>query len=114
MYGGKCQICDDTFPERDGKPFFVASYIVERQKPEGVDTSANALCLCPDHFAKFKHGAIEAEDIPTQIKNFQTESEGGDRKPVLDIKLCGEKCEIRFKEKHLLDLQELIKVSNND
>ena len=114
MYGGKCQICDDTFPERDGKPFFVASYIVERQKSEGVDTSANALCLCADHFAKFKHGAIEAEDIPTQIKNFQTESEGGVCKPVLDIILCGEKCEIRFKEKHLLDLQELIKVSNDD
>ena len=114
MYGGKCQICDDTFPERDGKPFFVASYIVERQKPEGVDTSANALCLCADHFAKFKHGAIEAEDIPTQIKNFQTESEGGDCKPILEIKLCGDKCEIRFKEKHLLDLQELIKVSNDD
>lgn len=114
MYGGKCQICDDTFPERDGKSFFVASYIVERQKPEGVDTSANALCLCADHFAKFKHGAIEAEDIPTQIKNFQTESEGGDCKPILEIKLCGDKCEIRFKEKHLLDLQELIKVSNDD
>jgi predicted transcriptional regulator len=114
MYGGKCQICDDTFPERGGKPFFVASYIVERQKPEGIDTSANALCLCADHFAKFKHGTIEAEDIPTQIKNFQTESEGGDCKPILEIKLCGDKCEIRFKEKHLLDLQELIKVSNDD
>ena len=114
MYGGKCQICDDTFPERDGKPFFVASYIVERQKSESVDTSANALCLCADHFAKFKHGAIEGEDILIQIEGFQTESEGGDCKPILDVKLCGEKCEIRFKEKHLLDLQELIKVSNDD
>ena len=114
MYGGECQICDRTFPERDGKPFFVASYIVERRKSEGVDTPANALCLCADHFAKFKHGAIEAGDIPTQIKNFQTESEGGDCEPILGIKLCGDKCEIRFKEKHLLDLQELIKVSNDD
>ena len=114
MYGGECQICDSTFPERDGKPFFVASYIVERQKSEAVDTAANALCLCADHFAKFKHGAVEAEDIPTQIENFQTESEGGDCRPILDIKLCGEKCEIRFKEKHLLDLQELVKVSNDD
>ena len=114
MYGGECQICDRTFPERDGKPFFVASYIVERQKSGGVDTPANALCLCADHFAKFKHGAIEAGDVPTQIENFQIESEGGDCKPILDIKLCGEKCKIHFKEKHLLDLQELIKVSNDD
>ena len=114
MYGGKCQICDHTFPERDGKPFFVASYIVERQKSGAVDTAANALCLCADHFAKFKHGAVEAEDVSTQIENFQTESEGGDCEPILDIKLCGENCEIRFKEKHLLDLQELIKVSSED
>ena len=114
MYGGKCQICNNTFPERDGKPFFVASYIVERQKSEGVDTSANALCLCADHFAKFKHGAIEGEDILIQIEGFQTESEGGNCKPILDVNLCGEKCEIRFKEKHLVDLQELIKASNDN
>ena len=114
MYGGKCQICDNTFPERDGEPFFVATYIVERQKSRAVDTSANALCLCADHFAKFKHGTIEAEDVSAQIEDFQTESEGGDCKPILDVKLCGEKCEIRFKEKHLLDLQELIKVSKDD
>ena len=114
MYDGKCQICDHSFPERDGKPFFVASYIVERQKSGAVDTSANALCLCADHFAKFKHSAVEAEDVSTQIENFQTESEGGDCRPILDIKLCGEKCEIRFKEKHLLDLQELVKISNDD
>ncbi len=114
MYGGKCQICDHTFPERDGEPFFVASYIVERQKSGAVDTPANALCLCADHFAKFKHGAIEAEDVPTQIENFQTESEGGDCESMLDIKLCGEECKIRFKEKHLVDLQELIKASKDD
>ena len=114
MYGGKCQICDHTFPERDGQPFFVASYIVERQKARAVDTEANALCLCADHFAKFKHGAIEGKDISIQIEDFQTEAEGGNCKPILDIKLCGEKCEIRFKEKHLLDLQELLKVSNKD
>ena len=114
MYGGKCQICDHTFPERDGKPFFVASYIVERQKSGAVDTEANALCLCADHFAKFKHGAIETEDIPTQIENFKTESEGGDCEPIIEIKLCGEKCEIRYNEKHFLDLQELIKVSSED
>ena len=114
MYGGKCQICDQTFPERDGKPFFVANYIVERQKSGAVDTAANALCLCADHFAKFKHGAIEADDVRTQIENFQTESEGGDCEPILDIKLCGEECEIRFKEKHLLDLQELLKTSSDN
>ena len=114
MYGGECQICGGTFPERDGTPFFVASYIVERRKSGAVDTPANALCLCADHFAKFKHGKSEAGNITTQIENFQTESEGGDREPILYIKLCGEECEIRFKEKHLLDLQELLKTASDN
>ena len=87
------------FLRETAEPFFIASYIVERQESGAVDTAANALCLCADHFAKFKHGAIEADDVPAQIENFQTESEGGDCKPILDIKLCGEECEIRFKEK---------------
>lgn len=114
MYSGECQICGSTFPERNGKPFFVASYIVERRKSGAVDTPANALCLCADHFAKFKHGKSEAGNITTQIENFQTESEGGDCEPILYIKLCGEECEIRFKEKHLLDLQELLKSSSDN
>ena len=114
MYGGKCQICSETFPERDGKPFFIANYIVPRKLARSVDNSANALCLCADHFARWQHGAIEAGDILEQIKNFKTELEGGDGKPILRIKLCGDECEIKFKEKHLLDLQELLKVSESE
>ena len=111
MYDGKCQICSGTFPERNGQPFFIANNIVERRVAQAVDTSANALCLCADHFARWQHGAVEADAILSQIENFRTESEGGESEPVLEIKMCGEECEIRFKEKHLLDLQELLKAS---
>lgn len=113
-YGGKCQICDKTFPERDGNPFFVANYIVPRKVARFADTSANALCLCADHFAKWQHGTVEAEDILEQIEAFKTESEGGDGKPILMIKLCGEKCKIYLKEKHILDLQELLRASKGN
>jgi len=114
LYGGKCQICGKTFPQRDGSPFFIANYIVPRKLARFVDNQANALCLCADHFARWQHGAIESKDIVDQIYNFKTESEGGYSQPILRIKLCGEECEIKFKEKHLLDLQELLEASESE
>lgn len=113
MYGGKCQICGNTFPERDGRPFFVANYIVPRKAARTVDTPANALCLCADHFAKWQHGAIESIDVLSQLQGYKTGIEGGDAKPALLITLCGQKCEIVFKEKHFLDLQELLRTSES-
>jgi hypothetical protein len=111
FYDGNCQICNKTFPERNGKPFFIANYIVPKKKARFIDTPANALCLCADHFAKWQHGAVEAEGIIEQIENFKTEAEDGNSKPVLKIILCSEECEIKFIEKHLLDLQELLRAS---
>ena len=111
MYQGRCQICGNTFPERDGNPFFVSNYIVPRKAARAVDTPANALCFCADHFAKWQHGAIEAYDILEQIGNYKTKSEGGGVDPTLMMDLCGEKLEIKFTEKHLLDLQELLSAS---
>jgi len=111
FYDGKCQICGKTFPARDGSPFFIAKYFVNRNHAHAVDTPANALCLCADHFAKWQHGAVEAEDIIEQIENFKTKLEGGKSEPILNIKLCGETCTITYKEKHLLDLQELLRAS---
>ena len=114
FYDGKCQICDKTFPERDGKSFFIAKYIVERKHARSTDTYANALCLCADHFAQWQHGSVEAGDIIEQIQRFKTEREKGTGEPVLKIKLCGVDCLIKFKEKHLLDLQELLRASEDE
>jgi len=109
LYGGKCQICQKTFPERDGKPFFIASHIIERKHGRFLDNYANALCLCPEHFAKWCHGSVEAPDIDELIMSFKTEAEGGDGNRKISVKLCGENCQIIYKEKHLLDLQELLR-----
>jgi len=114
LYSGKCQICGDTFPERNGNPYFVANFVVPRKLTRFGDTPANALCLCANHFAQWQHGAVEAENILEQIATFETEVEGGDGNPVLKTRICGEACEIRFREKHLLDLQELLAASNSD
>jgi len=112
MYEGKCQICQKTFPEKNGKPFFIANYIVERKVARAVDASANALCLCAEHFAKWQHGAIETKHIIKQIDSYKTKSEGGLDMPILRIKLCGEECIIIYKEKHFLELQEFLRASD--
>ena len=71
------------------------------------------MCLCADHFAKWQYGAIEAKNILGDIDKFKAESEGEDSRPVLKITLCGEECEITFKKDHLIDLQELLRVSED-
>jgi hypothetical protein len=112
-YHGKCQICEKSFPQRsNGRPFFIANYIVPREKARQFDTYANALCFCAEHFAKWQHGAVEAEEIINQIETFKLRSEGGDDNLQLKIKLCGEECYITFNEKHIISLQELLKAHN--
>ncbi len=110
-YGGRCQICGETFPERNGgNPFFIANYIVKREMSRQNDNYANALCLCADHFAKWQHGSVEADNIFEQIKSLKPKSEGGDGNLKITMKLCGEECQITFNEKHLLALQEVLKI----
>ena len=115
MYGGKCQLCGETFLERNGRAFFIANYIVPRKLARFADTPANALCLCANHFAKWQHGTrtIDADNVSDQIRNLKTGSEGGTNKPILKIKLCGEELKIEFNEKHLVHLQELLNASKN-
>ena len=113
LYSGKCQICGKTFPQRNGSPFFVAGHIVERKNARFLDNQANALSLCPHHFAQWRHGAVEAEDIIGQIQSKKTKVEGGGDDLSLKIVLCGNKCDISYKEKHIVDLQALIGALSN-
>jgi len=113
-YGGKCQICNKTFPERNGRPFFIANYIVERKLARQVDAYANALCLCAEHFAKWQHGAVEADDIVDQINSLPLASEGREGTLQVRIRLCGEECSIKFNEKHVIALQEILNISGSD
>jgi hypothetical protein len=113
-YGGKCQICGDTFPERDGKPFFMAKYMVERKLARQVDANGNALCLCADHFAKWEFGAREVDDMRSQVDSLNPTSEGGNENLEIRVKLCGEEFIIKFTERHVIALQALIKASSNE
>ena len=108
-YHGKCQICGNTWPKRNGEPYFAAAYLVERQNAAYMDTPANAVCLCAEHFVQWRLAAKETPiDIVEQIKELRLPSEGGKDELSIVFKLLGKDCKIKYCEKHLLDLKELI------
>jgi len=107
QYSGRCQICRDGFRRRDGTPYFEGVYLVSHTKGRWISRPGNVLCLCATCCAKFQHGSVAAPDVTEQIRSWRTAREGGSH-PVLAIELCGESVEIRFSEKHLLDLQEIL------
>ena len=115
QYGGKCQICGQTFTKRNGQPYFEGLYLVSHTKARWLDREGNVLCLCANHSAQVQHGSIEeVDDIKKQIQDFRTEIEGGGDIPILRIRLCGDDCCITYTEKHFLDLQELLKTSERE
>ncbi len=114
-YNGQCQICGKTFIQKNGNPYFEGLYLVSYKKAEWIDRVGNVLCLCPWHSAMFLYGTKESdEDIVQQILNLKIQSEGGPVKPSIRLKLCGNDVEISFSEKHLIDLQEMIKASQKE
>ncbi|MBW4604253.1 MAG: hypothetical protein KME29_32980 [Calothrix sp. FI2-JRJ7] len=114
-YGGNCQICDATFPKRDGTAYFEGLYIVSFSKARWIDRPGNVLCLCANCCAKFQHGSVEVnEDILEQISRFKPHSAGGSTEYRVSIQLCGEPAEIRFNERHMIEMQQLIEVAAED
>jgi hypothetical protein len=115
-YDGRCQICDDknAFEKGNGEPYFEGVYMVSHTKAKWSDTPGNVLSLCATCCAKFEYGAVVAEDVVTQVLEFRTRQEGGLSDPNIRIELCGEEVRIRFNERHILELQELLKVSSDD
>jgi hypothetical protein len=108
QYDGHCQICRETFTKRDTTPYFEGLYLVGHTHGRWLDRPGNVVCLCPTCCAKFQHGTVEATDILDQIKLWRTRQEGGGD-ACLTLRLCGQPTELQFTEKHLLDLQEIIK-----
>lgn len=108
-YQGSCQICDETWPKKDGYPYFTAAYIVERQFKRWLDEPGNALCLCAKHFAQWKLATKHSTtEIMEQISNWKLNNEGGDGDLSLYLDLAGHKTAIRFCEWHALALRKFV------
>ncbi len=114
-YGGRCQVCEKTFIQRNGEPYFEGVYLVSRRTAGWLDREGNVLCLCAQHSAMFQFGPKEAdEDIVQQVMQLKLKAEGGDGRPAIRMKLCGDPIAIRYAEKHLIDLQEMVRVANRE
>ncbi len=109
QYGGRCQICGFTFYKRNGEPYFEGLYLVSRLHKKWIDRTGNVLCLCANCCAKMQHGIVKVEDLVGQVKNVKLQSQVGTNDPTLIIELCGETLEIRYTDRHIIDLQEMIK-----
>ncbi|MEH1053687.1 hypothetical protein V6U89_00500 [Micromonospora sp. CPCC 206171] len=110
QYDGRCQICAATFPKRDGTPYFEVLRLVSHTAAAWIDRQGNALCLCPTCTSKFLHGHVASEDLLEQLLQWRTSAEGGSDNG-LRIELCGQPVVIRYTEKHLLDLQEMVTIA---
>jgi hypothetical protein len=111
QYNGRCQICDTTFKKRDDRPYFEGVYLVSHTEKRWIDREGNVLCLCANCCAKFQHGSVEPSDVVEQLLALRLSREGGSDALSVRIRLCGEEVRIRFKERHLLDLQEMLRAS---
>jgi hypothetical protein len=114
-YLGKCQICGESWPKKDGKPYFASAYLVERQHARWIDEPGNALCLCAKHFAQWRHAAKEIpQDVYEQIKKMHLKQEGGTGELAIDFIMLNEKHSIKFDERHFISLRKLLEVTENN
>ncbi|MGQ0631968.1 MAG: sacsin N-terminal ATP-binding-like domain-containing protein [Sporichthyaceae bacterium] len=108
-YRGRCQICDDTFYTRDGRPYFEGLHLVSTTHAAWVDRVGNVLALCATCCAKFVHGDVNAATLVEQVLAWRPVCQGGEGAR-MRLALCGEEVVIRFDERHLLDLQVLASI----
>jgi hypothetical protein len=109
QFGGRCQICKDSFNRRDGEPYFDALHLARRSVGRHTDRPGAMLCLCPTCCARLLHGSVEGEDIPQQVQRLSTaRSIDGTRQ--LRLILCGRPTTVTYTEKHLLELKALLAV----
>ncbi|MYD39854.1 MAG: 30S ribosomal protein S16 [Chloroflexi bacterium] len=109
-YKGECQICGDTFPQHDGGPYFEALYVESYKTAEWLDRPANTLCLCPNHVARFLHGArVFTPDYREQVLSYP-----GSGEHEINLELCGEQVRIRFSERHIIGLKVIVEETAGD
>lgn len=108
-YKGKCQICDETWPKRDGKPYFVAAYLIEHKQGRWIDDPGNVMCLCAKHFAQWRHASKQqCYDIPEWIMAQKSSKEGEVFPLSLEFELLGKKVGIKYREDHFLALRSML------
>jgi len=108
-YQGRCQVCGETFCMRSGKPYFEGLYLVPHVIARWMDRPGDVLCLCATCSAKFQHGAVELDAFDERVLDLDPLRAGSGNLIALSFHLCGEERELHYSQKHLIDLQALIR-----
>ena len=113
-YHGQCQICGYTFYKRNGEPYFEGLYLISRTEAAWIDRPGNVLCLCANCCARLLYGEVETDgDIVEQLQSVRAYHEGGHGKAVIQFRLCDEDVGLEFSERHIIDLQEMLKAADS-
>jgi len=112
QYHGKCQICGCVIKKWNGQNYFEGINLIDTKSlddklKKSLDTGWNSLCLCPNHAAVYKYGAIDIADIVDRIKNTIVADMSSDKIP-LSIGMQGEIVELMYTPKHFLALKTAI------
>jgi len=105
-----CQICKapSSFKNRQDKYYFEAVEIIVDEK----EYDANALALCPLCAAKYQNGdRTKDEKIKESLRELYSKRKEV-QKLAVEIELCGEKKQIQFVVKHLIDLLPIYEKSD--
>lgn len=114
-YGGKCQICSSSFYKRNGEPYFEGLYLIPYTKAEWLDREGNVLCLCPNCCAKMLHGSVIFDgDIVEFILEYKIGENDDSKQRDFTFLLCDKEEIIQFSDRHILDLQEIVKTDSKD
>ena len=105
-YHGRCQICHHTWQMANGRPFWIAAYLLPRSKG-GFPHSANAICLCAEHFVQWLHGTMTTQiDYTDIIKSIPDD----EPHPQIHFQLAGQPVTLTYSQRHFCDLKTLLQV----
>lgn len=112
QYHGQCQICGCVIKKWNGQNYFEGINLIDTKNldeklKKSLDTGWNSLCLCPNHAAEYKYGAIDIADIIEKIKNIVVVDRSSD-KISLSIGMQGEIVDLMYTPKHFLALKTAI------
>lgn len=113
QYHGKCQICGKKIKKWNGDFYFEGINLIDTKKLDeslkhSLEIGWNSLCLCPNHVAEYKYGAIDLSSIEKNIENAEV-IDGDNREIPLEILMQGNPVNIMYSPKHFLALKTAFK-----
>ena len=117
QYHGKCQICNCSIKKWNGENYFeginlIATKSLDESLKKSLEIGWNSLCLCPNHAAEYKYGAVDITDIVEKINSISVVDRSSEKIPLL-IGMQGKSVELLYTPKHFLALKTAIEFFSN-